>query len=590
MSDKKYLPYGIEDFARLIRKNCYYVDKTSFIKKVFGNDQSTVLLITRPRRFGKTLMLSTFANFLGMNLDDPSDLSTQKELFANTEVIKDQPFCHEFMGRFPVVFISFKDVWGENYKLARSQLAYCINMLASNFAFLEQSPKLTTEQKARFKKLLQEFTFNEDDEEILRTSLLTITILLEKHFERKVILLIDEYDVPLDKAEQNGYYKQMLNLMRSMLSSVLKTNLSLEKAVLTGCLRISKESIFTGLNNLAVNTVCSENVNMSSIVGFTQDEASNMLSYYDLNSYEDAVKQWYDGYRFAGNEIFCPWDVVNFCYDAVNSIRSEKNKISLQNYWAGTSSNDAICDFMPYLDEREAKRMQTLINGGEIEISLNEQLNYNAIKKFHDPDDFWTLLLYTGYLTIAADQVSSEPSKTYKVRIPNAEIIECFKSNITQYYQNNSQIRTNALKLIQMLIAGYADDVANSIEDLLSNYVSVRDFASKAAPENYYHGFLNGLFSALGNNIDEYHSNFESGDGYADITFSSKKEQAGIVIELKSTKDINKLDSLAKDALQQIEDKNYMAGLNKRRLKKINCYGLAFCHKYCAIAVKVINL
>ena len=585
----KQLPRGFEDYKELCERNRYYVDKTAFIKKVFAEDDSKALLITRPRRFGKTLTMSMFKYFLELNHENPGDVSLQQSLFKDKEIMQDQQFCAEFMGQYPVIFLSLKDIAGRNYEVARSSLADLIGRLAQQFYELKESELLLPEQRKRFLLLLND-TELEKDEAGLGTSLFDLLTMVRRYCGKKVILLIDEYDVPLAKAEEYGYYDDMVKLMRVFLSSALKTNNVLYKAVLTGCLRVSKESIFTGVNNFSVNSVISDLGNLSECIGFTPEEVRNMLEYYGLEGYSNQVKHWYDGYRIADHELYCPWDVVNFCSDSCTARQYGSKNIVCQNYWVGTSSNAVIKEYMPYLNEQEAERMQRLLDGESIEFSINEQLNYNEIRLNHDADDFWTLLLYTGYLTVVSIKKVNSMDLMCTARIPNEEIRSCFEQNVLSYYKTSPKIESSARNIAQLLQAGEADKAADAIEAVLENYVSVRDFATRAKAENYYHGFLNGLFSSCGDCIDDYRSNQEGGDGYADIMFRTKDRATGVVLELKIVKNESELDTQAATALKQIEEKEYYQGFKKRSLKRVYCYGIAFFRKECSIEMSCINV
>ncbi len=586
----KQLPRGFEDYKELCERNRYYVDKTAFIKKVFAEDDSKVLLITRPRRFGKTLTMSMFKYFLDLNHENPDDVSLQQSLFKDKEIMQDKQFCAEFMGQYPVIFLSLKDIAGRNYEIARNNLAFLIADIARQFYELKQSKLLLPEQREIFDFLISVVKLAEH-ESILSTSLSSLLSMVYQHFGKKVILLIDEYDVPLAKAEEYGYYDDMVKLMRVFLSSTLKTNNVLYKAVLTGCLRVSKESIFTGVNNFSVNSVFTEIERLASCIGFTPEEVQNMLEYYDLEGYSNQVKHWYDGYRIADHELYCPWDVVNFCSDAYQLLKEgREHKILFNNYWIGTSSNAVIKEYMPYLNEQEAERMQRLLDGESIEFSVNEQLNYNEIRLNHGSDDFWTLLLYTGYLTVVSLKKVNSMDLMCTARIPNEEIKSCFEQNVLSYYKTSPKIESSARNIAQLLQAGEADKAADAIESVLENYVSVRDFAVRAKAENYYHGFLNGLFSSCGDCIYDYRSNQEGGDGYADIMFRTRDRATGVVLELKSVKSETELDAQAATALKQIEDKEYYQGFKKRSLKRVYCYGIAFFRKECSVVKKTVEI
>ena len=358
---RKGIAAGTDDYSKVIYDKCYFVDKTSLIKDVFAQNKSEVLLISRPRRFGKTLTMSMFYHFLSINHNKPEDLSSHVELFKDTKIFADQEFCQKFMGQYPVIFLSLKNVEGLTFEGAFIELAKVVFELASKFTFLIESKNLSNLEKEQYVKLidtkLQESLPTVQTNSLIKSSLLQLTQLLYKHYNKKAIVLIDEYDVPLAKASVRGYYNQMVDVIRGMLGSVLKTNSYLEKAVLTGCLRVPQESAFSGLNNISVNTVFSRDVELATGIGFTKDETIDMLDYYGLSSFNNIVKEWYDGYNFANYEMFCAWDVVNFCSEAINLADSQK--MLPQNYWVNTSSNDLINQFLGLLTKKDAEDMQT---------------------------------------------------------------------------------------------------------------------------------------------------------------------------------------------------------------------------------------
>ncbi len=585
----KELPVGITDFSTIIKNNYYYVDKTSFIKRVLKG-VSQVLLITRPRRFGKTLAMSTLSEFLRINPDNPGDTSYQDALFSQTQIYEDKAFCDEYMGKYPVLFLTLKDVDGNCFQDAYGMLASFISALAQEHRYLLDSTKLTNDDKKFFSVLLKvDLMLLPQNRMYLCKSLQFLSQMLFKHFEQKVIVLIDEYDVPLAKAYSKGYYNDMVELISSLFSSVLKDPEILQKGVLTGCLRVSKESIFTGLNNMIVNSVANDNGKFAEFIGFTSQEVAAMLDYYGLSEQKNAVKEWYDGYRIGRSELYCPWDVISFCDDAFSDL-SLGNKISAPaNYWTATSGNDVIQQFMPYLNEKDAERMQALLDGGEIEFVLNEQLNYNEIEDLHLNNDFWTLLLFTGYLTCINVINGSDDGTVCTVRIPNREIRVVFKSSITDYYEKDSAIIASSNEITDAFFAGDAVKVIILLTLRLKRFVSIRDMAVKAPPENYYHGFLNGIFSSISSQISTYRSNSEAGDGYVDIVFKFKGKAVGVVIELKAVKDKKLMPERAADALRQIQSKKYDKAFGQG-IKKVYCYGIAFCRKSCFVQCEAKEL
>ena len=584
----KKLPVGMTNFAAIIKQNRYYVDKTIFIKEVI-EDSSEVLLITRPRRFGKTLAMNTLLHFLRINPDNPGDTSYQDALFSQTQIYKDKEFCTEYMGKYPVLSLTLKDVDGNCFQEAYGQLATAISKLATEHQYLLDSAKLTSKEKEKFSVLLDVDLLDlPQNHKHLSNSLQFLSMMLFQHFGENVIVLIDEYDVPLAKAYDGGYYNEMIKTVRSLFSSVLKDSEILQKGVLTGCLRVSKESIFSGLNNMTVNSVANDKGEFSEFIGFTSQEVSAMLDYYGLSEQKDAVKEWYDGYRIWRSELYCPWDVIRFCKDAVSDL-SLGNEISAPaNYWTETSGNDVIQQFMPYLDETDAARMQVLLDGGETEFALNEQVTYKEIGDLHESDDFWTLLLFSGYLTCLNVTKVSKVGTVCRVRIPNEELREAFEKYISAYYKKDLAIVESSNEIADAFFAGDADKVNLLLASRLKNFVSTRDMAVKSPPENYYHGFLGGVFSSVARKFLSYKSNGEAGDGYADIVFTSK-DGVGVVIELKAVKDAKLMPKQSADALRQIQVRQYTEAFEPG-IKKVYCYGIAFYHKSCFAQCEVKDM
>ena len=583
---RKGIAAGTDDYSKVIYDKCYFVDKTSLIKDVFAQNKSEVLLISRPRRFGKTLTMSMFYHFLSINHNKPEDLSSHVELFKDTKIFADQEFCQQFMGQYPVIFLSLKPVEGINFETAYQKLAEIIyELVDSQFRFLLQSNKLSDGNKRDLQYLLDLDNLEKVSSSVkLQFSLQKLTQFLYQHYGKKAIVLIDEYDVPLAKASVRGYYNQMVDVIRGMLGNVLKTNTYLEKAVLTGCLRVSKESIFTGLNNISVNTVFSRDVELATGVGFTKDETIDMLDYYGLSSFNNIVKEWYDGYNFANHEMFCAWDVVKFCAEA---IRLENCQDMLpQNYWINTSSNDLIYQFLGYLTEQDAVDMQTLVDGGTISKKIRETLNYEDLKQ-HESDDFWSMLLYTGYLTVAGHSNFDVASSELNLRIPNKSIRNCFKEKIQDYFTKAPTQVQKAARILECIFNADPKQLRLAINDALAKFISFRDVSTSAPKEYYYHGFLNGVFSTQTEHLMNYVSNPEAGNGYADIIFLSKDSLLGVVLELKYTADGNELVPTAKVALKQIEEKRYVEVFKKNGItEKVHAFGISFNHKSCFAAFK----
>ena len=587
---RKGIAVGTDDYSKVIYDNCYFVDKTSLIKDVFAQNKSEVLLISRPRRFGKTLTMSMFYHFLSINHNKPEDLSSHVELFKDTKIFADQEFCQQYMGHYPVIFLSLKSVEGINFETAYQKLAEIIyGLVDSQFRFLLQSNELSDGNKRDLQYLLDLDNLEKVSSSVkLQFSLQKLTQFLYQHYGKKAIVLIDEYDVPLAKASVRGYYNQMVDVIRGMLGNVLKTNTYLEKAVLTGCLRVSKESIFTGLNNISVNTVFSRDEELATGVGFTKDETIDMLDYYGLSSFNNIVKEWYDGYNFANHEMFCAWDVVNFCAEAIGLKNCQD--MTPQNYWVNTSSNDLINQFLGFLTEKDAQDMQTLVDGGTVSKKIRETLNHEDLKE-HRSDDFWSMLLYTGYLTVVKPSDFDVASSELNLRITNKSIRNCFKEKIQDYFTKAPPQVQKAAKILQSVFNADAEQLRVDIEDALAKFISVRDFSTKAPKEYYYHGFLNSVFSTQCEHLRNYASNQEAGNGYSDITFLSKDSLLGVVLELKYTDDENELIPTAKAALKQIDEKHYIEAFKKNGFtEKVYALGLSFSKKSCAVSFKEFKI
>ena len=584
---------GAEFFHELIESNSYYVDKTPLIRTVFQEITSKVLLITRPRRFGKTLTMSTFHDFLAINPDNPEDLSRQELWFKDTAIFSDREFCRKYMGRFPVIFISLKSVYGSDFDKAYQQLGSTVYKMMFPFRYLADSSKLSKDDIGYFQKLQnKEFLCDQKHQNNLVDSLEQLCCWLWMHHGVKPVVLIDEYDVPIAKAAERGYYREMVDVIGLFLGNALKTNNYLGRGILTGCLRAAKESIFTGLNNFQNCSILdSENDELSQGFGFTEEETNEVLSYYGLDEYRDEVKNNYDGYNFGTVHMYCPWDVMNFCNDNYRKTGHTDKKISPKNYWINTSGNAAIEDFMGYIKSTDVDKMQDLLDGKSITASVKESLCYGDLQN-HDPDDFWTLLLYTGYLTFDPAEIVENSNETlYRLYIPNQEIRKCFASKILDFFRNNPAMKNHTEELIRSMFAGDAEQVENHLNRLLGKYVSIRDFTTNAPKENYYHGFMNGLLINGSAEIREQKSNFESGNGYVDLIIKAKDSRRTIVIiEIKQTGDEDQTDSVAVSAIEQIVDKKYAEPYVQRdKIKDVFAYGLCFCRKECSVALKKLK-
>ena len=564
---RKKLPIGIENFEEFSSEEFYYVDKTLFIKELLQN-WGKVNLFTRPRRFGKSLNMSMLKCFFETG-SDPA-------LFEGLKIMQEKDLCEKYMGKFPVISISLKSVGGLQYDSAVAALRTVIGNEAGRFRFLRDSAKLDEDDKNSYNQLINvevkgssKYTMPDD---ALIDSLKTLSLLLEKHYGQKTILLIDEYDVPLDKAFQRGYYDEMVSLIRSLFDNVLKTNDSLYFAVLTGCLRISRESIFTGLNNPKVHTL--SDVRYDEYFGFIDAEVDELLEFYSLSSYKDVFRDWYDGYHFGDTNVYCPWDVINYC-DELLAAPSAPPK----NYWANTSGNDLIRRMLKNANLTTKNEVEELLNGRQITKRIKQELTYREIDD--SIENVWSVLYATGYLT--GMHVEQEDADIFRLWIPNGEIRKLFYELVEDWFREVT--RSDTSKISRFCAAFPAGDAA-AIQEMLGDYlwdsISVRDTAVRRnMKENFYHGMLLGLLQNQGSWL--VRSNAETGEGYSDISIQTP-DRTGIVIELKYADDGN-LEKACGEALGQIEEKKYAEGLKRRGTKKIIKYGIAFYEKECMVVM-----
>ena len=561
------LPIGIDGFEKIRTNDFYYADKTLFIKEVLQN-WGEVNLFTRPRRFGKTLNMSMLKSFFEAG-GDPT-------LFDGLKIAQEKELCEKYMGKFPVISISLKSVDGRNFNSALAALKTVIGDEARRFDFLRTSSRLSENEKESYACLIK--TGSGEDglyamtENMVASSLKTLTQLLEKHYGQKVILLIDEYDVPLDKAFQAGYYDEMVSLIRNLLGNVLKTNDSLYFAVLIGCLRISKESIFTGLNNLKAHTI--SDIRYDEYFGFTNEDVDEILNFYGLSSYKDIIRDWYDGYRFGDTDVYCPWDVINYCDELLAA-----PSVPPKNYWANTSGNDLIRRMLKNANLTTKNEVEELLNGGQITKRIKQELTYSEIDD--SIENVWSVLYATGYLT--GKHMEQADADIFLLWVPNGEIRKLFYELAEDWFREVT--RSDTTKITGFCAAFPAGD-AVTIQEMLGDYlwdsISVRDTAvRKKMKENFYHGMLLGLLQNQDNWLVK--SNAETGEGYSDISIQTP-ERTGIVIELKYAEDGN-LEKACKEALAQIEEKKYAEGLKRRGMKKILRYGIAFYEKECLVAM-----
>ena len=619
MSNKQFLalPYGKDDFTKLREQNCYFVDKTPYIKQVFGVDASDVLLFTRPRRFGKTLLISMFDSFLKINPEKPFDNSKQLELFKGTKILEDKEFCDKFMGQCPVITITLKKVDGTNFKEFYESFASAVYDVTLRYSYLKNSNKLDKSEKEELEHLTtKSYLLKIENQQTVKDALSTLSRLLYKEYGRRAILLIDEYDVPLaaasyrDRVNKVLYknrpdfvadcHEKMVTFMKGFFD-LLKTTPgdegAISKAVITGCLKVAKNSLFTGVNNFNVCSVVDREQKYTGIIGFTKDETLKFLKDYELENFSEKVKEHYDGYKFCDKEMFCPWDVVNFIDENYKyNLNGETDSIRTNNYWLGTTSDKSLYDYLGYLTDSDNKKMQDLVDGKSINFKLNESMNYDTLSE-HNSNDFWSLLLHTGYLTVDWEKTDeaelSKDGKTNKevfARIPNLEILGCFNNNIKERFGNVVKRDNLALNISNALLEGNVDFVQNKLSPLLRSFVSVRDTATKAPHENYYHGFLNGIFTNCKDNLGEYHSNYESGDGYADITFNNLGGTKACVIEIKVCKEKESRAKKANEAIEQILEKYYADAIfEDENITSVNAVGIAFSGKNCFISCKKIK-
>ena len=614
MSDKQFLsiPESPTSFEELKDENCYYVDKTAFIKTVF-TDSAKVLLFTRPRRFGKTLLMTMFESFLKIDPRKPFDNSKQLELFKGTKILEDKEFCSKFMGQYPVIDITLKGVNGVTFNAGYKMFADIVYAVANKYKYLLNSSKLDDADKGILRQLTDiDYLENQENASRLKNSLKFLAGFLYKEYGKYPILLIDEYDVPLAKASyydaQNkklnendknfkaDYHYNMVDLMAGFFD-ILKDKNALTKTIITGCLKVAKNSLFTGVNNFTVNSVVDKEKKYTSIIGFTKDETYQFLKDYELDDYAQKVKEHYDGYKFFDKEMFCPWDVVKFVRKNFEFKQSgELSEIETGNYWNGSTSDNSLSDYIGYLTDNDNQKMQDLVDGKSISFILNESMNYDTLSE-HNSDDFWSLLLHTGYLTLDWEKTDetelAKDSKTNKnvvARIPNLEILDCFDKNIKARFSNVVKKDNLALNISNALLEGNVDFVQAKLGPLLRSFVSVRDTATRAPHENYYHGFLNGIFTNCKDNLGEYHSNIESGDGYADITFNNLGGTKACVIEIKVCKEKESRAKKANEAIEQILEKYYADAIfEDENITSVNAVGIAFSGKNCFISCKKIK-
>lgn len=555
MNDTLKLPVGIDDFKKIREAGFYYVDKTKLIEQLLQS-WGEVTLFTRPRRFGKTLNMSMLKSFF--------EIGAEKSLFQGLYISEKEKLCAEYMGKYPVIFLSLKGVEGLHFADAQKMLMTIINNEVRRHYYLKTSDKLTVEDRKQFEKML----LNEDVN--LVDSLRLLSQLLYLHYDQKVVILIDEYDVPLDKAFKNGYYQEMVSLIRGLFGQALKTNEFLQFAVLTGCLRVSKESIFTGLNNFEINSIV--DIEHEEGFGFTDAEVMQMLKYYHCTNRCSDIKEWYDGYHFGNADIYCPWDVINF----VKKLLTDSNA-KPSAFWINSSGNDLVKLFVDKADQSTKDEIERLVTGKSVTKRIRLDLTYDEIE--NSIDNVWSVLFTTGYLT----NIGNPESGVYELVIPNREVHEVFVLQIQEWFQRSVAKEESMPEFSKTILNADAEELQKQLNVIMSRMISVLDTkAREEQKENFYHGLLLGLLR--GSNPDWLiKSNRESGDGYSDILIEPENPDAGIIIEVKHAASISGLDKACENAMAQIKNRRYDETLRENGRCDILAYGIAFHKKRCRV-------
>lgn len=553
------LPVGIDDFKKLRQSDFYYIDKTRLIEQLLQN-WGEVNLFTRPRRFGKTLNMSMLKNFFEIGAD--------QSLFEGLYIAQNHGLCEQYMGKYPVIFLSLKGVEGLTFEDARRMLRTVISNEAVRHYDLKQSTQLTEEDKQQFGKIL------EGSDEMIVDSIRMLSELLARHYGQKTVILIDEYDVPLDKAFQNGYYREMVSLIRGLFGQALKTNEFLQFAVLTGCLRVSKESIFTGLNNFKVLSIA--DARFDEQFGFTDEEVRGLLADYQLSSHFAEAKEWYDGYRFGNADVYCPWDVINY----VDHLRADPTARP-EAYWINSSGNGLVRRFVHLADRTTKSEIERLIAGEAVEKAVRLELTYDEID--NSIDNMWSVLFTTGYLTSAGKVELPAGGVAYRLVIPNREVREVFVYQIREWFRQTVVKAPSPVQdLCKAFLEGNATAIQDSLNRILAKMISILDTkARENQKENFYHGLLLGL---LRSDPDwEISSNRESGDGFSDILIKPEQPERGLVIEVKYSDTVSGLEKACEKAIIQIKDRRYDEVLREDGREDLFAYGIAFCKKRCKV-------
>ena len=547
------IPVGISDFERIRELNYYYVDKTGLIKTLLQGEMDQVTLITRPRRFGKTMAMNMFASFLDIRKDS-------KELFDGLEISKEKEICKNWMNQYPILFLSLKDVDGTTFENAFNMLKFVISSLCSQNSYLETGENIRENEKDIFSRLRSQTASITD----IKGSIVTIMNMMQSYYEKPAILLIDEYDVPIAKASNNGYYKEMLEVIKGMLSTALKDNSSLKFAVITGCLKIAKESIFTGTNNFVSDTISSTRYN--EYYGFTQQDVDKLLADAEIEEKADLIKEWYDGYNFGEFEVYCPWDVMNYLRDLQNDLNARP-----VSYWKNTSDNAIIRSFIDYTGAAIRKKLEVLIAGGSIFQKIEEDLTYDYLHS--SEDNVWSILYLTGYLTKVGER---DKDGQIELRIPNKEVKEIFESTVRKWFEDSARV-TNRKDLFDAVWNKDVDKVTKEISTLLRMTISYYDYR-----EDFYHAFLAGIFAGAGYSVE---SNREHGEGRSDIVIYNDVTGQVAVFEAKYSRKLEDLERDCQKALDQINTKMYAKEFEDA-YEEVLCYGIAFYKKRCLVKSK----
>ena len=569
---------GDSSFESMVEEGAYIVDKTRYLKSIF-KDGNSVSLITRPRRFGKSLTQSMLKSFLEINYEAPEDTAKPRRLFTGFEILKDTAFCEENLGRWPVIFLSLKKVEGDDYATALRRLVSTVVDCAQEVDFLLESPKLKRSTKANLTAILNLKALAPDDQkDLISDSLQMLVNAMYEAYGRRVVVLVDEYDVQLNKARANGYYTGMRNLVRQMLGNALKDNPRLKKAVVTGCLRIAKESIFTDFNNFCCHSIAS--ASLSAVCGFTPEEAHAILKDFGLLAFEERTRAHYDGYRFGTTEIYCPWDLLSFCRDKTSAAvkGSAAQETTYPHYWVNTSSNDIVDEFVRYADESHLRILKKLLAGIQVAAPIIDELSFSELDADHSSDKLLSLLYASGYLT----SNGTDAEGNVILRIPNEAVLDCFERRIAASFEKKGVNTVSAgREVTEALFAGRPFKAGECVSEFLSRAMSLRDGGSEA----FYHGLVLGLFNNEEKNLS---SNREAGNGCPDICLTDSERGVGVIVELKKARaaDEDTLAAACEAGLKQILDRKYYVPFIGTEIRTVRLYGAAFCGKYCRMIEK----